>query len=66
VTDVRVDAVELEAADWFARSQTAPWREDAARGLLRDATPSARETFAITADATRFSLLRGILAGTRR
>jgi len=66
VTDVRVDGVELDAADWFARSRTAPWREEAARALLRTASPAAREVFAIAPDAARFSLLRGILAGTRR
>ena len=66
VTDVRVDGVELDAADWFARSRTERWREEAARRLLGDAPPSARETFAIAPDGSRFSLIRGILAGTRR
>jgi len=66
VTDVRIDGVELDAADWFARSRTEPWREEAARTLLRTASPAARATFAIAPDATRFSLLRGIVAGTRR
>jgi len=61
-----VAPVELEAADWFGRSRTEPWREAAARALLRGASPAAREAFAIAADASRFSLLRGILAGTRR
>jgi ubiquinone/menaquinone biosynthesis C-methylase UbiE len=66
VTDIRVEGIELEAADWFARSRTEPWREEAARALLRTATPAARETFVIAPDATRFSLIRGIVAGTRR
>ena len=60
-----VAPIELEAADWFARSRTEPWREGAARRLLGEASRTARETFEISGDGTRFSLLRGILAGTR-
>jgi len=58
--------IDLDAADWFARSRTAPWREEAARRLLREATPAARLAFSIEPDATRFALLRGILRATRR
>jgi ubiquinone/menaquinone biosynthesis C-methylase UbiE len=58
--------IELDAADWFARSRTAPWREEAARRLLREATPAARITFSIGPDGARFALIRGIIRATRR
>jgi SAM-dependent methyltransferase len=57
--------IEIDAADWFARSRTAAWREEAARGLLREAPSRARETFRIEGGGDRFVLLRGILAATR-
>jgi len=58
--------IELEAADWFARSRTAQWREEAARRLLREASPAARITFSIEPDAARFALIRGMIRATRR
>lgn len=57
--------IEIDAADWFARSRTAAWREEAARRLLREAPPRAREVFRIEGGGDRFELLRGILAATR-
>ena len=66
----RVDVAEtttipLDAADWFARSRTAAWREEAARRMLCEAPSGARETFRIDDDGGRFALLRGIVAATR-
>jgi len=58
--------VELIAADWFARSRTLAWREEAARRLLAESTPLARRTFAVADDGSRFALIRGILGATRR
>lgn len=59
------EPIELAAADWFARSRTARWREEAARRLLVEAPPRAREAFRIAADGASFCLIRGILAATR-
>ena len=57
--------IDIDAADWFSRSRTVPWREEAARGLLREAPPRAREAFRIESEGDRFSLIRGIIAATR-
>jgi SAM-dependent methyltransferase len=70
VAGFRIDASETERidlvpGDWFARSRTAPWREEAARRLLVEAPPRARETFRIAPDGESFALIRGILGATR-
>ncbi len=65
VVAAETEPVELDAADWFARSRTATWREEAARRLLREAPERARETFRIASDGSAFALIRGILAATR-
>ncbi len=65
VETAETSPIELASADWFARSRTAPWREAAARQLLIEAPPRAREAFRIAPDAESFSLIRGILAATR-
>lgn len=57
--------IDLDAADWFARSRTAQWREEAARRLLREAPGRAQEMFRIAPDGSAFALIRGILAATR-
>ncbi len=59
------DPIELVTADWFTRSRTAPWREEAARRLLVEAPARAREAFRIAEDGESFCLIRGILAATR-
>ena len=52
----------LETVSWFARAQTEPWRADAARALLRAATPEAVEALAIERDTT-WSLPAALIAG---
>ncbi len=54
----------LETVSWFARAQTEPWRAEAARALLRAATPDAVEALAIEGDAT-WSLPAALIAGRR-
>ena len=66
VVVAETEPIEIEAADWFARSRTAPWRAEAARALLREAPPRARETYRIEPDGSRLSLVRAILAAIRR
>lgn len=41
---------------WFARAQTAPEREQEARGMLASASPKLHELFAITSDPVAFDL----------
>ena len=54
----------IESLSWFARAQTEAWRADAARGLLRAASPAAVEALAIDGDAT-WSLPAALIAGRR-
>ena len=54
----------IETVSWFARAQTEAWRADAARALLRAATPEAVEALAIDGDAT-WSLPAALIAGRR-
>ena len=54
----------IETVSWFARAQTEAWRADAARALLRAATPDAVEALAIERDAT-WSLPAALIAGRR-
>ena len=65
VETAETSPIAIDAADWFARSRTARWREEAARRLLREAPADAREAFRIDADGDRFALIRGILAARR-
>ena len=54
----------IETVSWFARAQTEAWRADAARALLRAATPEAVDALAIDGDAT-WSLPAALIAGRR-
>lgn len=54
----------IETVSWFARAQTEAWRADAARALLRAATPEAVDALAIEGDAT-WSLPAALIAGRR-
>lgn len=55
----------LETLSWFARAQTEAWRADAARALLRAATPEAVEALGIDGDAC-WSVPAALIAGRRR
>ena len=63
VTERRWPVV-LETVSWFARMQTEAWRADAARALLRAATPAAVEALAIDGDRA-WSVPAALLAGRR-
>lgn len=65
VETAETSPIQIDAADWFARSRTVPWREEAARRLLREAPAGADEAFRIEAGGDRFALIRGTLAATR-
>ena len=54
----------IETDSWFARAQTEGWRADAARALLRAASPEAVAALAIDGDAT-WSLPAALIAGRR-
>lgn len=56
--------VVLETVSWFARMQTESWRADAARALMRDATPEAVAALAIDGDAS-WSVPTALIAGHR-
>jgi SAM-dependent methyltransferase len=62
VTAERRWPIVLETVSWFARAQTEPWRAEAARALLRTATPDAVEALAIEHDTT-WSLPAALIAG---
>jgi ubiquinone/menaquinone biosynthesis C-methylase UbiE len=64
VVDVRQWQIVLETVSWFARAQTEAWRADAARALLRAATPEAVEALAIDG-AAAWSLPAALIAGRR-
>ena len=55
-------AIVIETVSWFARAQTEGWRADAARALLRAATPEAADALAIDSDAT-WSRPAAVIAG---
>jgi SAM-dependent methyltransferase len=54
----------IETVSWFARAQTEAWRAEAARALLRAATPDAVQALAIDGDAT-WGLPAALIAGRR-
>jgi SAM-dependent methyltransferase len=54
----------LETVSWFARAQTEPWRAEAARALLRVATPEAVRELAIEGDAS-WSVPAALISGRR-
>jgi ubiquinone/menaquinone biosynthesis C-methylase UbiE len=56
--------VVLETVSWFARMQTEAWRADAARALLRAATPEAIEALAMEGDRA-WSVPAALVAGRR-
>ncbi len=56
--------VVLETVSWFARMQTEAWRADAARALLRAASPSAIDALAIEGDRA-WSVPAALVAGRR-
>ncbi len=64
VVNERQWSIVIETVSWFARAQTEGWRADAARALLRAATPDAVEALAIEGDAT-WSLPAALIAGRR-
>jgi len=57
--------IQLDTDEWLARSATAPWRAEACRQLLRQASGAAREAFAILASGGIFSLPAALLLAHR-
>ncbi len=62
VTDEARSVTRLETEPWLARSRTAEREAERARQMLREASPAAREVFAV-ADGT-FQLLKVVLRAT--
>ena len=56
--------VVLETVSWFARMQTEAWRAEAAKALLRAATPEIIEALAIEGDRV-WSVPAALVAGRR-
>ncbi len=54
-----------DTADWLSRTAPAPWRADAVRRMLREASPLAREAFEIAADGSAFTVGAVVVAANR-
>jgi len=58
--------LEHDVESWLATTAPAPWRADAARALLRDAVPAAREHFAIAPDGSSLRVGCVLMVASRR
>jgi ubiquinone/menaquinone biosynthesis C-methylase UbiE len=58
--------IDLRTEEWLARAASADWRGEACGRLLREASRAAQEAFAITDDASGFSLPCALLLARRR
>jgi len=54
-----------DTEDWIARTAPAPWRADAARRLLREASALARTAFEIAPDGSGFTVGAVVVAADR-
>ncbi|HEX7398610.1 MAG TPA: methyltransferase domain-containing protein, partial [Candidatus Limnocylindrales bacterium] len=57
--------LEHDLESWLATTAPAPWRAEAVRAMLHDASPAAREGFGIAPDVSSLRVGCGLIVATR-